>query len=97
MDIKNICTIKEIFKAIEQSNKINKLCNNRHKNFILIKDSNNIYKWFYDWKSYKSFISIHFKKEYQTKFINKTIDLSKLTNTITIDDITYYIYMYSEI
>lgn len=97
MNTKNIYTIKEILKAIEQSNKINQLCNNRHKNFILIKDSNNIFKWFYDWKSYKSFINIHFQKEYQAKFINKILDLSQLTNTITIDDITYYIYMYSEI
>ena len=97
MDTKNIYTIKEILKEIEQSNRTNKLCNNRHKNFILLKDSNNIHKWFYDWKSYKKFVLIHFKKEYQTKFINKILDLSKLANTITIDDITYYIYMYSEL
>lgn len=97
MNTKNICTIKEILKAIEQSNKINQLCNNRHKNFILIKDSYNIYKWFYDWKSYKKFISEYFQKEYQAKFINKILDLSQLTNTITINNITYYIYLYSDL
>ena len=97
MDTKNIYTIKEILKAIEQANKTNKLCNNQHKNYILLKDNYNVYEIFYDWKSYKKFICKYFIKEYQQQFINKTLDLSELTNTIKINNITYFIYLDSEI
>lgn len=97
MNTTNIYTIKEILKAIEQSNKTNALCNNEHKNYILLKDNYNVYKIFYDWKSYKKFIVEYFLKEYQQQFINKTLDLSELTNTIKINNITYFICIDSEI
>lgn len=97
MNTKNIYTIKEILKEIEHTNKINTLCNNQHKNYILLKDNYNVYEIFYDWKSYKKFICEYFLKEYQQQFINKTLDLLELTNTIKINNITYFICIDSEI
>lgn len=97
MNTKNIYTIKEMLKEIEYANKINKLCNNSHKNYILLKDNYNVYKLFYDWKSYKKFICEYFQKEYQTQLINKILDLSEFINTIIINNITYFIYLDSEL